>query len=79
VEEEAMGKVYSGTGTVSKNGTISVDDPARLPSGRVRVKVEAETSQTKESYADVPPAPGAGKGAEEILCEVRALRDERDD
>lgn len=71
-----MGKVYNGTGTASKDGTIRVDDPSGLPSGRVRVTVEREIPQTEESYADVPPAPGAGKSAETILRELRALRDE---
>ncbi|MHC4202094.1 MAG: hypothetical protein ACYSU0_19050 [Planctomycetota bacterium] len=73
-----MGKVYNGTGTASKDGTIRVDDPAGLPSGRVRVTVEDEVPRTEESYADVPPAPGVGKSAETILRELRALRDERD-
>ena len=74
-----MGIVYSGMGTVSKDGIITLDAPVGLPNGRVRVTVEADLPKTEESYADVPPAPGAGKSAEEILRDLRALRDEWDD
>ena len=73
-----MGKVYNGTGTASKDGTIRVDDGTGLPTGRVRVIVEAESETKHGSVFDIPPAPDGGRPAEELLAELRALRDEWD-
>ncbi len=73
-----MGDSYEGKGTVLKDGLIRLDAPANLPRGRVHVVVEPESDTKCGSIFDIPPAPGGGRPAEELLAELRALRDEWD-
>ncbi len=70
-----MAKTYVGTGTASNDGVIRLDDGAGLPAGRVRVIVEPESSGRRQSIFDIPPA-ADGKAADEILQQLRSLRDE---
>ena len=72
-----MGKVYVGKGTAQR-GLIRLDDDTGLPEGRVSVIVEAESETKRGSVFDIPPAPDGGRPAEELLAELRTLRDEWD-
>ena len=74
-----MDGIYTGTGTVLDDGTIRLDDAKGLPTGRVRITIEAALPQSEQSYADVPPAPGPRMSVEEILSDLHELRDEWDD
>lgn len=69
---------YEGKGTVLANGLIRVDDAAALPRGRVRVFVEPEKPASTHSIFDIKAPPGPGRSTEELLAELRALRDEWD-
>ena len=73
-----MGTTYVGKGTATEGGIIRLDDGTGLPTGRVRVIVEPESETKRGSVFDIPPAPGGGRPAEELLAELRALRDEWD-
>ncbi len=72
-----MDKVYLGKGTV-ENGVIRLDDSVGLPEGRVSVMVEPEKLPSTHSVFDIEAPPGPGRPAEELLAELRALRDEWD-
>ena len=74
-----MAMAYEGTGTVTKDGVIRLDDRTGLPRGRVRVIVEPEVTRQRGSIFDIPPPQGGGRSAEELLSELRALRDEWDE
>ncbi len=69
-----MARTYVGTGT-AEDGVIRLDDGAGLPTGRVRVIVEPERPGKRQSIFDISPA-GDGRTADEILQELRSLRDE---
>ncbi len=70
-----MGKVYVGKGTAEK-GMIRLDDGTGLPQGRVSVIVEKERPKPGHSIFDIEPPPGPGRSTEEILRDLRSLRDE---
>ena len=70
-----MGKVYVGKGT-AENGVIRLDNGTGLPKGRVSVIVEEEKPKSGHSILDIEAPPGPGRSTEEILRELRALRDE---
>lgn len=76
-KENNMAKIYVGTGTV-ENGLIRLDDAKGLPAGRVRVTVEEDVPKEGHSIFDIEAPPGPGRSTEEILRELRALRDEWD-
>lgn len=75
-----MGRSYVGRGTATEEGLIRLDDPTGLPRGRVSVVVEEVVSEEPQgSIFDIPPPPHGGRSAEELLRELRRLRDEWDD
>ena len=74
VEGKEMAKAYIGTGT-AEDGVIRLDDGEGLPAGRVRVFVEPEQAERVGSFFDIRPS-RHGKSADELLRELRSLRDE---
>lgn len=75
-------------GTIQPDGTLVLDEPTKLPAGRVTVvlRQEAEMAQPKaDSFWQrmeamwAIPIGGGGDGGEKTLAEVRKTREEWDE